>query len=634
MKTIKYILVLFLFVSYSCSNYLDVIPDNVATIDHAFNNRSNAEKYLFTCYNRLPSVTGTNASIGLMSGDEFWFYPKGTGQIDGRLGGTHPWDIARGEQNINSPKCNYWDGENAGKPLYQAIRDCNIFIENITRPRDLQEYERKRWIAEVKFLKAYYHFYLFQLYGPIIIMDENLDVSSPTSEVRAFRDPVDDVVEYIVGLIDEALIDLPEEILNQSEELGRITQPIALAVKAKVLTLAASPLFNGNADFANFKDSRDVVLFPETFDPEKWQKAADASKAAIEAAEKVGSKLYVYKEVFQDLSDSTLTTMSIRQSVTDKWNSEIVWGSTENVNGLQSLAMPGLSSQSNYYEARRLFSPTFRVAEQFYSENGVPIEEDVNYNYNERYKTRIAEFEDRYYIKQGYETANLHFNREPRFYANLGFDGSSWYGNGKWNDDDQYYLEAKRGQFTGYRTVEDFSITGYFAKKIVSPQNSLTSSGFTRERYTFPVIRLADLYLMYAEALNEVGGPDQADVTKYIDLVRERAGLKGVVESWKLYSSSPSKPNSKEGMREIIRQERLNELALEGQRFFDLRRWKESQEWMNKPFKGWNVKEEKAEYYYDPVIIYTREFNFRDYFWPLKLNSLLVNPNLVQNPGW
>lgn len=634
MKTIKYILVLFILSFISCSDYLDVIPDNVATIDHAFNNRNNAEKYLFTCYNRLPSITSTNASIGLMSGDEFWFYPKGTGQIENRLGGTNPWDIARGEQNINSPKCNYWDGENSGKPLYQAIRDCNIFLENIHRPRDLQDYERNRWIAEVKFLKAYYHYYLLQLYGPIIIMDENLNVASPTSEVRAFRDPVEDVVNYIVDLLDEAVIDLPQDVLNRAEELGRITKPIALAVKAKVLVLAASPLFNGNADYADFKDSRGTVLFPETYDASKWTKAAEASREAIESAEESGNRLYVYKEVFQDLSDSTLVKMNIRQSITDKWNSEIIWGSTENVNGLQSLAMPGLSPQNNHFQARRLFAPTLRVAEQFYSENGVPINEDVNWNYSERYKTKVAGKDDRYYIKEGYETANLHFGREPRFYASLGFDGSAWYGNGRWKDDEMYYLEAKRGQFTGYRTVEDFSITGYYAKKIINPQNSITEHGFTIERYTFPIIRLADLYLMYAEALNEAEGPTNQDVTKYVDIVRERAGLKGVIESWQDYSSSPNKPNSKEGMREIIRQERLNELALEGHRFYDLRRWKKSQEWMNRPLKGWNVKEERTEYYYDPVIIYTREFNFKDYFWPIKLNSLLVNPNLVQNPGW
>src|SRR5690606_23118379 len=137
------------------------------------------------------------------------------------------------------------------------IRNCNIMLENLDRVPDLDPYMRDRWRAEATFLKAYYHWYLFRMYGPIPVVDVNLPISAKTDEVRIKRQPVDSVVNYIVGLIDKAstggLQDaLPSLITNEATELGRITRPAALAIKARVLVTAASPLFNGNTDFSNF----------------------------------------------------------------------------------------------------------------------------------------------------------------------------------------------------------------------------------------------------------------------------------------------------------------------------------------------------------------------------------------------
>src|SRR5690606_17559227 len=95
-------------------------------------------------------------------------------------------------------------------------------------------------------------------------------------EVQVYRDPVDDVVNYIANLIDDAVLTLPTRIIDEVNEMGRITKPIALALKARVLITAASPLFNGNSDYANFVDKRGVHLFNSTYDPQKWETAAQA----------------------------------------------------------------------------------------------------------------------------------------------------------------------------------------------------------------------------------------------------------------------------------------------------------------------------------------------------------------------
>ena len=102
---------------------------------------------------------------------------------------------------------------------------------------------------------------MFQLYGPIPIVDVNLPISATEEEVRIKRDKVEIVVNYIVNLINEAAEDLPLKIQNEATEMGRLTQPAALAIKAKTLLLAASPLFNGNTDYANFKIGTESLIF-------------------------------------------------------------------------------------------------------------------------------------------------------------------------------------------------------------------------------------------------------------------------------------------------------------------------------------------------------------------------------------
>lgn len=624
----------------SCKDYLDIVPEGVPSIDNIFSNRANAKKFLYTCYSYLPFVESPGSNAAFLSGDECWLIPKGTGQIETRLG-LNPWEIGRGSQNSNSPYLNFWDGGNTGTNLWVAIRDCNIFLEEIYTPQDLESYERDRWIAEVTFLKAYYHFYLLQMYGPIPITDKNVLVNASIDEVRVFRDPVDDVVDYITKTMDKAAAGMSLNVLAEAAELGRITRTIALAQKAKVLAFAASPLLNGNTDYENVKDSKGRNLFPTTYDPNKWVLAAEAAKVAIETADSAGRMIYTYEE-FVNISDVTRTKMNIRESVCDRWNDEIIWGSTFGSSGMQILSMPKLSSTNNHWSARSLLAPTMRVAEQFYSSNGVPISEDNSAywteNYNKRFEvTKIPDTEtNRYNLKIGDNTAKLHLEREPRFYATLGFDRGMWYSSDDVVDTlgtiGTSYLSALNGEYSGARGSEDYSITGYFAKKICSYRNSITKDNFTTYAYSFPIIRLADIYLLYAEARNETLNSPDAEVYKYVDAIRERAGLDGVVQSWADHSRFPTKATTKEGMREIIRQERLNELALEGQRFWDLRRWKER---LPSKIQGWNVKGSSTETYYRLTTVFERsDYGYRDFLWPLQISSLQKNPNLVQNPGW
>lgn len=613
----------------ACDKYLDVVPDNVATIDNAFSMRSTAEKYLFTCYRYLPSHASRTDNPVFTAGDEFWFYNP-------FIGFSAPgWQIARGNQGVVEPILNYWDG--VSKP-FQGIRDCNILMENMHKVPDMEEVEKKRWIAEAKFLKAYYHFWLLRMYGPVPLIRENIPVSAGVDEVKVHREPVDDCIAYITQLLDEAAADLPSSIEDEQNELGRITSTTALATKALVLTTAASPLFNGNAEYTGYADADGLALFNVEYSAEKWRVAAEACRDAIALCHEMGLSLHRFSEgVGQfSLSSETVTQMSIREAVTERWNSEIIWGNTNSTTvALQQEATPPLdpSNLSNQNTKGNL-APPIKIAEQFYSIHGVPINEDKTYDYAGRYDLREATEEDKYRLQAGYTTVGLHFDREPRFYASLAFDGALWYGQGRRDDDDQWTVRSKLGQPQAKVSSNRFSITGYWPKKLVNYQNTIgTGSTYTIRYYPFPVMRLADLYLLYAECINEFSGPGE-EAYEYLDKVRERAGLPPVLEAWSEYAREPGKPTDQNGLRSIIQQERLNELAFEGHRFWDLRRWKRAHIELNNPITGWDIDQETAENYYRVRTLFNQRFLMRDYFWPISESSLIRNRELVQSPGW
>src|SRR5690606_17514975 len=269
----------------------------------------------------------------------------------------------------------------------------------------------------------------------------------------------------------------------------------------------------------------------------------------------------------------------------------------------------------------------------FYTENGVPIDEDPSWAYTNRFDLKQGTADEKYYIRTGYTSALFNFDREPRFYASLGFDGGVWYGQGKYDDNDTWFVSAKKGDPASNVARDKSNFTGYWAKKLVNYMNVIQPTSYTREAYPWPIFRLANLYLLYAEALNEAEGPSP-EVYTWLDLIRERAGLKGVVESWSLHSVNPSKPFSQDGLRDIIHQERLIEFAFEGQRFWDLRRWKLAVEELNKPITGWDIEQQTPEGYYREKVLFEQTFSIRDYLWPIRENEILANKNTVQNPGW
>jgi hypothetical protein len=294
MRIKNYFLVASFFIFSNCEkDFLNVVPDNIATIDLAFNNRATAERFLSTCYTYIPEHAHAEQNFSLVAGDEIWYYAEN----DFYMNNETSFRLAKGLQNSSSPYLNYWDGgRGAPHSLYDGLRDCNIFLENLVAVPGLTEEERQRWLAEVKVLKAFYHFWLLRMYGPIPIIRDNLYVGVSLEETQVARNSVDEIVEYIVELIDEVIESdaLPGIISYIYTEQGRITLPIAKAIKAKALVLAASPIFNGNTDFSELIDNDGNFLVSQTYDPNKWILAKDALIDAIISAEGNGHGLYEF----------------------------------------------------------------------------------------------------------------------------------------------------------------------------------------------------------------------------------------------------------------------------------------------------------------------------------------------------
>ncbi|MDY3841487.1 MAG: RagB/SusD family nutrient uptake outer membrane protein [Prevotella sp.] len=631
----------------ACNDYLEVVPDDGnAELSMAFNLRSTAIRYLGTCYSFMPSDGVPGSDPAQLGGDEYCdLFERVTSTT--RVPKTMTY-IARGYQNSSSVYANDWNN------MYVGIRDCDILIDNVDQVPDMEQSEKDQWKAEAKFLKAYYHFHLIRKWGAIPLVRKSLPMDADVDQVRVYRDPIDSCFNFVLQQLDEAIPYLAESF--DVTEYGRITQSAAKAFKAKVACFAASPLFNGNENQAKLVDNRGVQLFPAKSEEQKlerWRYAVDACADAIEACHKANIKLYEGEDIIYRMNDTLRTDLILRGTLCENWNSEVVWGNSQTgTNTLwQVMACVNLQYRDNTsltssLTGWRFIGVPMKIAEEFYTRNGLPIAYDKEWKDVSPLDLKQGDEDHQFYLEQGYVTCALNFNREPRFYSSLGFDGGKWLGaltETEYNDlvaSKVYDVECRMGKYACKTSSETGPTTGYFPKKTFPYRNRVTGNGsqISVTYFAWPIIRLADLYLLYAEAINEAEGPNgahSADLFAYIDAVRKRAGIPGVKEAWDTYSTAGTGYyNNQTNMRAIIHQERMNELLFESQRFWDLRRWMEAPSEYGKNCYGFNIQASDPADYYKKVLVYEQPFTQKDYFWPISRYNLERNKNLVQNLGW
>ena len=641
-------------VSATGCDYLDIVPDNTIELTNLFETKDKAYRALTDVYSYFPDPNGVHSSYWLC-GDEW------SERLDSEVADTRSYcpgsKVMRDWSTASSPILSYWDGTGQAYDLYEGIRICNIVLDGLNpNIPDLTIYEYNDWIAQIKVLKAYYHFFLLSWYGPIILVDKNSEPNDPIESIRRPRATIDECFNYIIGLLKEVLYEedgvTERTDLNEAASeafLGQVDRTIAKALLAKVLVYRASPLFNGNTDFATFKNADGVNYFNQENHPEYWQEALDAVNVAIAAAEKQGKGLYEYKDVYP-FNDEDLIAQSgtlkygynLRYMICEAWNKELVWGwsnyGTTGDGGTLTAASQfrSYASQSATNSFQWL-AISFNTLKTFYTKNGVPITEDKTWYSEEDQMKLVPMPDDTYplgYVQPGETTINFHLNREPRYYAWVMFDRSKVRAYNKVMD-----LKMRSGESPGGQAghITDYYWTGIATKKLQHPKSQHENAA-NMIKFPLPLIRMADLYLLRAECANEVKDTPDATIWADVNRVRARAGLPAIEKVWADGNivNTVGKHLTQDGMREIIQTERMIELMFEGQQYFDVRRWKRGVELFNDPIEGFNAPDGTAAETFNQLITWQpRIFNSpKHYFQPIPQGEIDRNPKVDQNPGY
>lgn len=622
-------------------DYLDMVPEkDIETVESLFEQRTKAEVWWLGLYGELNNaLTNISYNTSYTGADEFVtcqaLYNSTVYNLDGLK-------VADGLQMSQSPYGSLW------YKMYTIIRNCNTFLDNIDRTYNITEDDREWWRADVKALKAFIYFELMRRYGPICLIPKNMPVDLDVKEYQLPRQPVDTCFKVIVNLLDEA----KEFIPMHNQRTGAYGHTICLealyALKAKVLLYAASPLFNGNAFYSDFKNKNGELLFNAAYDRNKWLLAAEAADKAAEICA-LGDRALISGETGK--KTKLLNRMDdIENSIFSRFdNSELLiewkWR-----NHFYLFTLPRLIGDNVNFNERVLgcLSPSMKMVEIYYTEHGLPIDADNSWSYANRYKLGAESsmlYED--VIPMNTSVVNLHLRREPRFYASIAGDRMYWQrGTNAANRDYNLLVKAHKNE-EPWGTQSDFivnntwqNINGYWLKKHTSSR--FPTAGYEanlKGTESAPIMRLAEVYLMQSEAWNEYLEQPDSRVYDPLDKVRDRAGILPVREAWKTYSNNPTKVDSRIGMRDIIRQEYNIEFAFEGHRYWNLRRWLTAHQIMNEKQYGWNILGPTFQSFYNnedgPIVVWSRNKFVapRDYFEPFNAEEVLIS-GMVQNPGW
>lgn len=597
--------------------YLDVAPDNLLTSDMLWETRANAEGYLNNIYGNVVVPADDYTTLG--ASDE----------TSCSIQGVNVRNMIAGNWNAQSNYFYYWGGNYAG------IRQSIVFEQNIDKVSDaiIGADLKKQYKAEALFLRGWFYWKLLSQYGPFVKITNVLSLNEDYNKYP--RAPFNECVAHIVELLDRAAADLPNT-WSSSSNYGRANKASCLAVKSQVTLWAASPLWNGNSKFASLKNKDGLALAPAQYDVNKWRVAADAAKAAIDVT---GYKLFTNIDEGDSQFDPYL---SFRNLFITNWNSEILFstntsGSWQWGHEVRSAPKPGGYDMTN---------ATQNVVDAFYMRNGRTIDDPLS-EYKEAGFVQSDDPADWGKSKDGLNrgyvkgNSNMYANREARFYVSIQYNGKPVLPAPTQDDRNFFSSDVNkdgtgRAEFyysgkSGVGVNNNSDITGYDVLKKISPASNIRTSSVAYRPYIH--IRLAEMYLNYAEALNEIE-PNHPDILKYVNLVRQRAGIPD------LQTVYPGAVGDKDEMRKRILQERQIELAFEGDRYYTLIR----RLMMNDPkvqtiyrmntitndgnqgfaFADFNKR----------TLLQTRVWTDKMYLFPIAQSDRDKNSSLVQNPGW
>lgn len=461
--------------------------------------------------------------------------------------------------------------DDAWVTTYANIRRVNVFLSHLsTTP--LSAPLKARTAGEARFLRAWYYFILLKHYGGVPLVGDV--VYTATDVVPGKRATYEACVNYIEAECNAAAAALP--LVNTTLDYGRITKGAALALKARLLLYAASPLFNGRAD------NMDGLLGYSTADDARWVKAAQAAKDVIDLGQ------YQLYELAGGLGFQKVFTL--------RKNSEYI---------LAAMAGNNRTLEAIWDPASRTGSgsamPYQELVDAFAMNNGKAITDPTS----------------------GYDPANPYANRDPRFNWTILYNDALRLNTSKTITPVSTYAATPASQ-DGFPVTK----TGYYLRKMLD-DNTIASSTSSQTERCFPLIRYAEILLNYAEASNEAGNTSIA--YDQLRAIRKRAGIAAGTDG----NYGIAANLSKEDMRKVLQNERRVELAIEEHRYWDVRRWKIAENVSNKTLHGMKITKTGTTYTYEIVNIRTPVFTApKWYLWPIPQGEVNKSLELLQNPGW
>lgn len=591
------------------TDFLNTKPLGEATKDDVWRDQALTEAFVNEIYNGLSSGGFLETMLSSAT-DETMF--------------THNYGMKNmGEATISPTDAEYVNSRSTFRwgELYKRIRACNVFFENIRTAPFSGEAIGERLKGEAYFLRAYYYHQLVRAYGGVPLIDTVYTLED--KEYTIARASFADCVEHIVRDCDSAA-----RYLHGKEGItakGRATEGAALALKSRMLTYAASDLYDfptasGKSSVIAQAQQPEVLGYTSGNRTERWQRAKAAARAVME--------LGYYSLAFPSPASQQEASANYQQMFLGD-NTESIFSRYFTNAKSEAGGQIGLYNGLNGYHNWSGNTPTQLLIDDYEMADGTSFDWNVTAH-----------------------KANPYKDRDPRFYASILYDGANWRqrptdvaakdpanqaqtGIYEVWDADEGKIVNTPGLDTRQGPIENWngSFTGYYMKKFIDPN---VDAQYFRQEVPYPFLRLTEVYFNYIEAC--IGLGEEEEARKYLNMIRKRAGMPDIVES------GPALMAHYQREKEI-------EMVFEEQRFYDARRWMIAPSTLGRALRGINVvgklkpnvkvtlyqhDESSYDYTYTPVTLVNENRIWLDkmYFMPLQRDEMNRNNKLVQNPGY
>lgn len=631
----------------SCQDYLDKEPDSTVSADDAFANFRNFQGFVEEIYNCIPDKEKCNYCPSWNWGDDEIFNPEAdnrmTHQVD--LGNFRAWESTGNwlKRDGSSTSTNKFD-HGIWNHAWYCIRKCNLGLQNIDKFVTGSAEEKKLIEGQLYFFRAWWHEEMMQYFGGMPYVDtflgDNAEQRLPRLSYQECADRAAADFRKAADLLPINWDKTSAGLATQGKNDLRINKIMALGYLGKTYLWAASPLMKNGAQTGASKNGKTY-----DYDQEYAKKAAEAFGELLSLVE-AGQTQYAlaefkYSDIYnhEKSADANSCFSDIFYTKKQNWKmpgtvEAIFRGPSADFNGSNwnTSKVFGPKVQKVVAHDNVIHQPTANLVEAYGMANGEPIYlvENGQYVLNP---------------KSGFDPEHPFKNRDPRFYHDIVFDGFKYLNGTPGQYADLQYCQLYTGG--NMRPVANASRTGYFIQKLVPHTCNEVDKDYdwgSALHCYLPYMRLADIYLMYAEACAAFGGASGKSsnfgktAEDAINTLRDRCGAGHV---------APEFVADNHKFMDEVRREREVELSFEGFRFCDLQRWLLLTEApYNQKFSQEFDRVESADFYtkHDPKdarvanyrrkLILTRNFDAKHYWFPLPIKETQISSEFRQNPGW